>query len=1181
LLQPTWLRLSGDFLGEQIIRLTLQFLPMRQPCQPCRRARGLLAGAGLLAGLMLGAATLGAQDHPAITSGAEFWTVPEYARKQPQRIDVEILALHYDPNWKLLYGEVGGTVTYLPTSGQPLPLRAGQRVRLQGTVVTSDGLDGDKVEVTVLAEGQFPTPLPTAGKIGNAAVFNGHWVELEGHVLAQSETDFNHLVAVVWSEGRRVEWTMLVSGTDPVPQLIGAHVRIHGVYDAALDAHGSIQSLKLWTPGRAHVELLGWLADDPRFKLPAVAIERLAGAAGEPWVRIAGRVQARQQGVSLTVRDDTGEVVIETAQPEDLPVGARVEVIGRVAAAELGWTLKEPLYRRLTDPGASPATPSALPMRMRLVEPIMQLSTEEAARRHPVTLRGVVTWANERAPEFYLQDVTGGVAVRRPPGVTVNFGTTVTVTGVTERGTLRPVVEATEVSQAGNVPMPAPRRLSLDQALAGAEEGRLVEMRGFVRGVAKREGWTRLDLTAPTGEFAAYLPPEQSAGDLAGAIVWVRGVCVAQPGTNDEPGETRLWVQARSQLVVEVPGSADPFAAESQTIDHLRHLTAAQTPQRRVRVTGVVTHYRPGRYLYVQDGDAGLFVLTRENGRLAPGDTVELSGLPGRAGNRPVLREAVWRPAAPPAVVAVHGLDSAATVQLALDTRLVRTTGRLRQASWHEDRWTLALEAGDRTFEASVPAPADWLAPRVGSLLELTGVYVVEFDEYRRPHDFSLEMRGASDVRILELPPWWTSRRVAWVSAGLGVAVLLAAAWVAALRRRVRAQTEQIRLQLEKEARLQSELERSARLESLGVLAGGIAHDFNNLLTAILGNLGLAAMDRRVMDAAGDCISEAERGARRARDITQQLLTFAKGGDPVRTAVSLPEVLTEAANFARHGANVRLDFDFPSNLPPGNVDAGQISRVVHNLVINAVQAMPQGGVVSLALAAVDIAAGEVDALAPGSYLRLTIADTGRGIPAEVLPRIFDPYFSTKSKGGNSGLGLAAVRSIIKKHNGHIDVQSEVGRGTTFRIWLPAAPHVMPEPEAASPRSAAHLPAKILVMDDEDVIRRVAGRMLALAGHETVFAADGAEAVRAYVAARRSGQPFDLVIFDLTVPGGMGGKEALEELLKTDPAIRAIASSGYSSDPVMANPRSFGFRVSLPKPYGIPDLTRAVEEARRD
>ncbi|HEY8993853.1 MAG TPA: ATP-binding protein, partial [Lacunisphaera sp.] len=561
------------------------------------------------------------------------------------------------------------------------------------------------------------------------------------------------------------------------------------------------------------------------------------------------------------------------------------------------------------------------------------------------------------------------------------------------------------------------------------------------------------------------------------------------------------------------------------------------------------------------------------------GATVEAAGLPGFDGSRLVLREAKVRRGALKLEAVPLRLDLPGEMQADADACLVRVRARLSQVSRQNDQWRLTFQAGGTTFDALLPTP-DWVPLVPGTELDLTGVYLLEFDESHRPRSFRLQLRSPADLAILALPPWWTASRALAVAAGLALCSAFGIFWVVLLRRRVKAQTEQIRLQLEKETRLQTELERSSRLESLGVLAGGIAHDFNNLLTAILGNLGLAAMDKRVMAAAGDCISEAERGARRARDITQQLLTFAKGGDPVRTAVLLPDVITEAASFARHGSNVRFDFDYPPDLPPGNVDAGQISRVIHNLVINAVQAMPDGGVVSIALASVSIGPGEVDALPPGGYLRVTIADTGNGIPPEHLSRIFDPYFSTKSKAGNSGLGLATVRSIIKKHNGHIEVESQVGRGTTFRIWLPVAQQEVvssSRPPFGSPMTG---PARVLVMDDEDVIRRVAGRMLSLAGHEAVFVADGAEAIRSYTAARQAGRPFDLVVFDLTVPGGMGGKEALQELLKIDPNIRAIASSGYSNDPIMANPHAYGFRTSLPKPYDIPDLVRAVDEARR-
>lgn len=1119
-----------------------------------------------------------------ITTVGEFWNVPEADKAKEHPLRMDLIAYYYDASWKLLYGETGGVSSYLPVAGQSLPMKSGQKVRLEGSVIPSEGLDGARIKVTLLAERQMPEPVPIAGRMDDLAAFNGRWVLLEGYVLSQTEPDPTHVEARLWSEGRLISLIVQVDSREPVPQLAGARMRVHGVYDVGVDSRGGIQHIQLWTAETQRLEVTGWLADDARFKLPRTPIDQLAGSAGEPWVRITGEVRGVATGAGLTVRDDTGQIDIVTQQPGAPPVGTAVEVIGRAVPAELGWTLQEPLFRRLGAANllARPLEgPGRLPTRLRLIEQVLQLTPDEAARHHPVTLRGIVTWSDSRTGHFYLQDVSGGVAVSRPAERTPDFGTSVSVTGVTVRGSLVPAVEALAFEQYGVQPLPPPRRISLEQAMTGAEEGRWVEMRGYVRQITPGDDWLRLDLVAPTGEFEVVLPTGESSDQLLGAMVRVQGVCVNQAGANRELPGIRLWAQHREAVSVEEAEPADPFLAPLEKIAALRQLSLAQAANRRMRLAGTVLWHEPGRYLHLQDDTGGIFALSRETTRLQPGTRVEVVGLPGRLGSRPVLREARWRTAGPAEALVPLELENVTIPMPEADSRLVRVRATLRQAVIGEGEARLALQSDGTIFDGVLHETANWTPPGLGSQLELTGVCVLEYDEYRRPHGFRLELRTPADIVVLEAPPWWTVQRIGSVAGILALAAALGFAWIAVLRRRVSEQTELIRVQVEKEARLQTELERSSRLESLGVLAGGIAHDFNNLLTAILGNLGLAAMDKRVMEAAGDCIAEAERGARRARDITQQLLTFAKGGDPVRTAVALPEVVTEAANFARHGSNVRFDFDLPSNLPPGDVDAGQISRVVHNLVINAVQAMPDGGVVSLSLAAVSVGAGEIDLLPAGSYLRLTIADTGRGIPAETLPRIFDPYFSTKSKAGNSGLGLATVRSIIKKHNGHIEVESQVGRGTTFRIWLPAAPHEMPPAANAGLRSSAHLPARILVMDDEEVVRRVAGRMLALAGHETVFTSDGAEAIRAYSAARQAGRAFDLVIFDLTVPGGMGGKDALQELLKIDPAIRAIASSGYSSDPVMANPRSFGFRTSLPKPYDIPDLMRAVEETRRN
>jgi PAS domain S-box-containing protein len=376
-------------------------------------------------------------------------------------------------------------------------------------------------------------------------------------------------------------------------------------------------------------------------------------------------------------------------------------------------------------------------------------------------------------------------------------------------------------------------------------------------------------------------------------------------------------------------------------------------------------------------------------------------------------------------------------------------------------------------------------------------------------------------------------------------------------------------------SRLEAELQRASKLESVGILAGGIAHDFNNILAIVMGNLTLAQLDAGTGAAALRWLKEAERGAFRARDLTQQLLTFAKGGDPVRTAVLLPEIVREAAKFALHGSTVRGEFEIEDNLWAAEVDGGQIGQVVQNLVINAMQAMKGGGSIRITLRNEEVAADSTTPLAAGRYLRLSLADTGTGIRPEHLARIFEPYFTTKEQG--SGLGLATVYSIIRKHQGHVAVESELGKGTTFHLWLPAAKQA--PTEAVLSRSPFEvMQGRILFMDDEEPIRQMVNVLLGRLGLTVKTVADGAELVREYAAARSTGQPYDLVMMDLTVPGAMGGREAMQELRKLDPAVRAVVSSGYSGDPVLANFREHGFCGIVPKPYRVNDLIKVLRSA---
>ena len=374
--------------------------------------------------------------------------------------------------------------------------------------------------------------------------------------------------------------------------------------------------------------------------------------------------------------------------------------------------------------------------------------------------------------------------------------------------------------------------------------------------------------------------------------------------------------------------------------------------------------------------------------------------------------------------------------------------------------------------------------------------------------------------------------------------------------------------------RTTQELLKASKLESIGLLAGGIAHDFNNILTAILGNISLGRLFAPPQGELANALVQAEKAAARAGDLTRQLLTFSKGGTPVKKTASLAEIVKETTAFVLHGSKVGLQLSLADDLWPANIDVGQISQVIHNLVLNAVQAMPDGGTLRVRAANMALKEPAGSTLRPGRYISIAIQDTGIGIAPEYLPLIFDPYFTTKKQG--SGLGLATSYSIIRKHEGDLTVQSELGRGTTFHIYLPAASATATArmESAAAPLAGQ---GRILVMDDEEAIRSLVAMMLKPLGYEVTTAADGAEAVRLYETAFAEHRRFDAVILDLTVPGGRGGKEALQRLRALDPHVQAIVSSGYSEDPIMAQFKEHGFAGVVAKPYRVQEFSLTLQQ----
>lgn len=378
--------------------------------------------------------------------------------------------------------------------------------------------------------------------------------------------------------------------------------------------------------------------------------------------------------------------------------------------------------------------------------------------------------------------------------------------------------------------------------------------------------------------------------------------------------------------------------------------------------------------------------------------------------------------------------------------------------------------------------------------------------------------------------------------------------------------------------RTEQELIKVKKLESIGVLAGGIAHDFNNILTAILGNLDLSLLDTNLSEKTQKLLNEAMKASYRARDLTQQLLTFAKGGEPIKETASLAEVIKDSADFVLRGDKVACHYLFPEDLWLVDIDKGQISQVVQNIILNASSAMPEGGIIEVACENVSTT-NPLSMTFPqkGNYVQMSIKDTGSGISVNIQDKIFDPYFSTKQQG--SGLGLAITHSIVTKHNGRVTVQSVPGEGTTFKVYLPASVNgSVPARKAdAVSLNTSTRRLRILVMDDEEMVRDLARKMLDETGHDALLAKDGGEAVQLYQDALDNETPIDLSIMDLTIPGGMGGQEAVQKVLEINPNAKVIVSSGYSNDPVMANFKDYGFCAALLKPFRLLEFTKMINQ----
>ncbi|HXY41493.1 MAG TPA: ATP-binding protein, partial [Vicinamibacteria bacterium] len=659
-------------------------------------------------------------------------------------------------------------------------------------------------------------------------------------------------------------------------------------------------------------------------------------------------------------------------------------------------------------------------------------------------------------------------------------------------------------------------------------------------------------------------------------------------GAEYQTGEVvgrRILVEIPSGVSVSRQPPADPFALPSEPITRLIAYRPGGMPVHRVRTTGVVTGaFFPDR-LFLSDGEKGLVCQTAEPLDARVGEAVDVVGFLPADGNQRRLADVLVRrrgTGVPVTALPVHAEDLRGGEYAAM---LVRVNAALRRRYRELGREHLFMEDGRQVFEAVLELPrpeASIDSLREGSLLGLTGVCSVYGDAGAGPAQHQpcrLMLRSPADLELLRPASWWTRDHALGLLGLVSAFAAFVVAWVFTLERRVSRQTAVIRRQVLEEAELQDRLRQAEKMESIGRLAGGVAHDFNNLLTGILGYCDILLRSAGLPDRAQRRLGEIKKAAERAADLTRQLLAFSRKQVLEPRVLDLNHVVTDLAPFLRRMVGENVDIQTVLSTDAGHVEAdpGQIQQVLLNLASNARDAMPDGGRLLIETGNVDLdgsQARQPTEAQPGPYVLLSVADTGLGMSPEVRARVFEPFFTTKTQGRGTGLGLATVEGIVRQSRGYVGVDSELGHGSTFRVYLPRVDAPESPREAAvsaAGRSAGEL---ILLVEDEDIVAQVASAALSETGYRVLSARSGEDAIR--VAATCT-EAIRLLLTDVVLTGPVNGRQLADRLTRSRPGLRTVFMSGYTENVVVQQGVLEPGVEFLSKPFTTDALCRKVRE----
>jgi signal transduction histidine kinase len=821
--------------------------------------------------------------------------MPAQDREKLYPIRTEVVLYYFDAEWNNAWGECQGMPAFLPLSDCPTALKSGQRVAIEGVISPArERFIWDKTRVRVLEEGVKLKGEPVEDLVKRSLDLQKHLVIVEGLIDGQTEDATHVTLSFLCGGATATVYVRKVPERTSFGFKAGDYARIKCVYSSQFDRDGNVTEISLWAAAPDDVTVIGSLDADARFTLPIAPAEAIQdGAPTNILIHVRGTVSNHEPGRWVTLWDGTGQVMVQSRQTSLLRPGTEIEAIGYPYVLGVQQCLHSGLYRlagatnglELDPTGISEGKP------LRLAERVRELSREEAGRHLPVALRAVVTWVHPGTPFAYVQDASGGIRVTGPKwesSEAAKAGAIVVVSGETAAGQYVPVVTNAVVARAGYWNLDQAERVSLEAALTGAEEGRWVEMSGFVRQVTPEHGLVSLELSTPRGEFQVWTPASQSFDYLKGALLRVQGTCAAVANSRHQLTGIEVWAPEVKNLQVEEPAPEDVFATPLRPLGSLQRFDFQNAPNRRVRTAGTVVLQELGRYLYIQDGADSVFALTRQPEAVRPGDRVEVVGFAGNDGRKFLLREAVFRRVSAGAEPAPVQLSAAQTVNVDWEGLLAKAEGTLLDAIEKDGKARLLVRAGDSTFEAILDGAS---AARVqelrrlalGGRLALTGVYEVQTDEYGRPQSFLMRLLSWQDAQVLQRRPWWTLARLAWVLLGLTAVVVVAVAWGLLISRKhklleqaqaeLRAANDQLEHRVEERtralreqvadkeraraelAKAQEELMLASRQAGMAEVATSVLHNVGNVLNSV--NVSAALLNQRLRHSRVEFVAKA------------------------------------------------------------------------------------------------------------------------------------------------------------------------------------------------------------------------------------------------------------------------------------------------------------------------------------